>query len=200
MPDGADLASLPARVGEHSPAGVGLYLSALVEAPPVATRVPLACAVAVAEALASLVPQVTIKWPNDVLAPDGRKLAGILCEGLSRARAVVVGVGVDVGHEQFPAELAPHAVSLRMLGADAERGEVALALIGALDAWLPRAVTDWQAVQAAWRARCGTLGQPVRVGELEGTAVDLDDDGALVVEDARGRRQRVVAGDVEMER
>jgi BirA family biotin operon repressor/biotin-[acetyl-CoA-carboxylase] ligase len=180
----------------HSPTGAGLYLSTLVPAPPVPTRVPLACAVATHEALRGLAPGagLHVKWPNDVLADEGRKLAGILCEGLGRT--IVVGIGVNVAHVAFPADLAATAVSLRMLGASADRAGVALALLEALDAWLERARADWPAVRAAWRQASQTLGRPVRVGGVAGTAVDLDDDGALLVDTAAGRR-RVVAGDLE---
>jgi biotin-(acetyl-CoA carboxylase) ligase len=56
-------------------------------------------------------------------------------------------------------------------------------------------------LQAA-RARTATLGKPVTVdtGEArwQGTAVDLDDDGALLVLDAHGTVQRVLAADVSI--
>lgn len=177
----------------HSSPGEGLYLSALFAAPPVPTRVPLACAVAAARALGQWAPGLHVKWPNDVLTRDGRKLAGILCEGA--AGGVIVGIGVNVGHSTFPAELAETAVSLRMLGATTDRGAVAQALLEALDEWLPRADRDWPAVRAAWCAASRTIGTHVRTAELEGTAVDLDEDGALVVEVA-GRRARVISGDL----
>lgn len=171
----------------HSPPGAGLYLSAIVPAPGVATRVPLAAAVAAARALGPWAPGLHVKWPNDVLAGDDRKLAGILCE--ATAGRVIVGIGVNVGHADFPAELAATAVSLRMLGATPDRAVVALALLDALDEWLPRADADWPAVRSAWCQASRTIGAHVR------TAVDLDDDGALVVE-ALGHRHRVVSGDL----
>jgi BirA family biotin operon repressor/biotin-[acetyl-CoA-carboxylase] ligase len=50
-------------------------------------------------------------------------------------------------------------------------------------------------VRARWCALSETLGRRVTVDGLTGTAVDLDEDGALVVE-ADGTRRRVLAGDV----
>jgi biotin-(acetyl-CoA carboxylase) ligase len=82
-----------------------------------------------------------------------------------------------------------------MLGATPDRAAVALALLDALDEWLPRADADWAVVRAAWCAASRTIGAHVRTADLEGTAVDLDEDGALVVE-ALGRRTRVVSGDL----
>lgn len=178
----------------HSPPGAGLYLSTFVAAPPIATRIPLAAAVATHEALAALIPSgpLALKWPNDVFA-SGKKLAGILCEGL--ARGIVVGIGVNVAHASFPPELTATATSLTLLGARIDRTSVALRLVDALDAWLPRAASDWPGIRAAWSAASATLGRTVRVGTIEGTATALDDDGALVLDTATGR-QRVVAGDV----
>jgi BirA family biotin operon repressor/biotin-[acetyl-CoA-carboxylase] ligase len=174
----------------HSPAGAGLYLSLLVAAPPVPTRVPIAAAVATHEALGAFVSGLHVKWPNDVLSEGGKKLAGILCEGLGRT--IVVGIGVNVSHESFPEELRD-ATSLHMLGSIADRVDVAVTLVAALDAWLTR---PWPDVRAAWSAAASTLGTAVRIGDVSGTAADLDDDGALLVDTAGGRK-RVVAGDVE---
>ena len=51
----------------------------------------------------------------------------------------------------------------------------------------------------AYRARCSTIGRRLRVelaaGGFGGTAVEIDDDGALVV-DVDGEPRRVLAGDV----
>lgn len=183
----------------HSASGEGLYLSVLVQAPasPAAmTRLPLASAVAVHESLERIAPGLRVKWPNDVLAADGRKLAGILCEGLGRV--VIVGVGLNIAHAEMPEPLRSIAVSLRMLGASApSRTEVAIALLHALDDWLPRCETEWNEVRSAWLAASETIGRHVRIADIEGRAVALDDDGALVVETARGERKRVVSGDVE---
>ena len=63
----------------------------------------------------------SIKWPNDVLAADGRKLCGILTEEATCAatggRAFIVGVGINVNQSttDFPDELRDKASSLRIL-------------------------------------------------------------------------------------
>src|SRR5436190_1125173 len=63
---------------------------------------PLAAAVAVAEALP--VPS-EIKWPNDIWI-ERRKVAGILVEGRPQEGWAVLGIGLNVGTEAFPPELA----------------------------------------------------------------------------------------------
>jgi BirA family biotin operon repressor/biotin-[acetyl-CoA-carboxylase] ligase len=58
--------------------------------------------------------------------------------------------------------------------------------------------SDPEGVLSAWRALDGTLGHAVRVGEVQGTAVDIEVSGALVVRTPSGELNKVLAGDVEM--
>lgn len=85
----------------------------------------LACESAIAAPL-------RLRWPNDVVAPDGRKLAGVLIE--ARDRLLLVGIGINVLQAAFPAPL--DAVSLRMLGSSCSRIDASVALLRELDACL----------------------------------------------------------------
>src|SRR4029450_2511167 len=85
---------------------------ALHERPPL---LPLAAAVAVSDAVPV---DASIKWPNDVWT-CGRKLAGILVEGRPQEGWAVLGVGVNVTTESFPADLADTATSLGLAGVSA---------------------------------------------------------------------------------
>jgi len=192
----------------HSPPGENLYVSVLLrlDLPPM--RVPpvtLAAGVAVCDAVNALGVRASLKWPNDVLVERGMKVAGILTEMSTRgmrADAVVVGIGVNVNTAEFPAELA-HATSLRReLGAPLHRAQVVTGLLTALEDRFDRFVSEpTRALADAWRARSHVWGTSVRVASegvmLEGVARDLDDDGALVLETADGRRVRVIAGEVQ---
>jgi BirA family transcriptional regulator, biotin operon repressor / biotin---[acetyl-CoA-carboxylase] ligase len=126
----------------HSPPGENLYASFVLRPslpPNAAPVVTLAAGLAVADAVAPLVPgrTVALKWPNDVLVDD-RKVAGILTEAnLSDARAswIVIGVGINVRTTTFPAEVALRATSLALAGADdLDRGALFVALAVALSA------------------------------------------------------------------
>jgi BirA family transcriptional regulator, biotin operon repressor / biotin---[acetyl-CoA-carboxylase] ligase len=141
---------------------------------------PLAAAVAVCEALPV---EARIKWPNDVWI-DGRKVAGILVEARPQEGWAVLGIGLNVATEQFPAEL--NATSLRLTGLSLTRAETLAALLGSLEAWLPRSTDE---VLAAWRSRDALLGRTVRWadGSQEGVAAGVDDSGALIVDTADGR-------------
>jgi BirA family biotin operon repressor/biotin-[acetyl-CoA-carboxylase] ligase len=165
------------------------------------------------------------KWPNDLVWPGdgsapGRKLAGILAEadwpagstadaGYRRPREgeripVVVGIGLNTDWpDELPEELADVAVACNhVTGVAPDREDLVVALLHRLAAWYePLAATQDRApLVAAWRARSATLGRRVRVDlgtdDVEGTAVDLTEDGHLVVELLEGGRRTLAVGDV----
>lgn len=133
-----------------------------------------------------------LKWPNDLLAPDGRKLAGVLLEAKAEGEEVayaLLGVGVNVAW-------APEgAASLQEFGPYSRR-EVLLAFLRHLEALLPL-LEDPETLLARYRQASSTLGQRVRVetpkGRVEGVAEDLLPDGSLLVGGVR-----VGAGEVEL--
>jgi BirA family biotin operon repressor/biotin-[acetyl-CoA-carboxylase] ligase len=159
--------------------------------------------------------ELAIKWPNDLLAPDGRKVAGVLAEAdlanpadwlAGRRPPIVVGIGINLNWPEadgdLPADLVGLATSLRQqLGHPVDRSGVFEALLRALEprvadlgtaAGRIRQVDDFQ-------ARCTTIGTRVRVqladSRFEGTACAMTPEGHLVVETGHGSRT-VVAGDV----
>jgi BirA family biotin operon repressor/biotin-[acetyl-CoA-carboxylase] ligase len=194
--------------GWLSPAGRNLYLSvAFVPAIGAADawRIGLATALAVADACATVAP-VGLKWPNDVVAAaDGRKLGGLLIETIAegdRLRGAVLGIGINVNwrRAEMPAELRDDATSLADLaGADINRDTLLSRLVGALAAEID-AIEAGASPLERYRARCTTLGSSVSVETgsdvVTGTAIDLAETGALVVEDALGRRHVLSGGEV----
>jgi BirA family transcriptional regulator, biotin operon repressor / biotin---[acetyl-CoA-carboxylase] ligase len=143
-------------------------------------RLPLTAAVAVCDALPV---DAAIKWPNDVWI-DGRKVAGILVEGRPQEGWAVLGIGLNVGTERFPDDLADTATSLRLAGLRRSPEEVLCDVLSSLDEWLgapPARVLE------AWRSRDALKGEGVRWSDGEGVAGGIDDSGALLVETADGR-------------
>lgn len=121
---------------------------------------------------------VRVKWPNDLVSADGHKLAGLLAEletDGDRVAFVILGVGLNVGQLSFPPDL-PNATSLARLHGPQDREEVLDRAVSALLAW--SAHPDRLDL---WRRRAHTLGRHVRIGEIEGVATGLRDDGALIV-------------------
>jgi BirA family biotin operon repressor/biotin-[acetyl-CoA-carboxylase] ligase len=193
----------------ESPAG-NLFASVLL--PPLAgdriTALPLAAGLAVAEALDGHGVAAQLKWPNDLLV-GGRKLAGILAEGLAGAgglEAVVLGVGVNVRLDPatLPAELVSKATSLLAeTGRAPDVVEVLASVLARLPAWYHAlAHRGGAAVVAAWRARSlPWWGRAVeaRSGNevMRGIALDVDARGALLLGREDGSRVALFSGEVQ---
>lgn len=158
----------------------------------------LMTAVAVARALGRVAGVETgLKWPNDILVGE-RKVAGILLESrLARQPVVVIGVGINLAQERFCADLQARAISVRQAsGRLVEPDRLLGAVLDEVDGWRERLEGEgFLSIRAAWKTLSTTLGAWVRVDEVSGRAVDLDEDGALVIDDGR-TRHRVMAGEL----
>jgi BirA family biotin operon repressor/biotin-[acetyl-CoA-carboxylase] ligase len=142
-------------------------------------RLPLTAAVAVCDALPV---EAAIKWPNDVWI-GGRKVAGILVEGRPQEGWAVLGIGLNVSTEGFPAELADTATSLRLAGLTRSPERVLRALLSSLETWLGAPPAR---VLQAWRSLDALKSERVRWAGGEGVADGIDDSGALRVETSAG--------------
>jgi len=186
-----------------SPEG-GLWMSVILKPKTSIENVPklvFVGALAVVDALAKYGIPAEIKWPNDVLV-EGRKIAGILSE-CRLDRFAVLGIGLNVNNE-IPEELEDSAVSMKgLLGFEVDLDEVLQRILRALSYWYSLFKSGrHREILDAVRRRSAVLGRHVRVIEdgevlLEGTALDIDDDGALVVETDEGTK-RVLYGDVSI--
>jgi len=175
-----------------------VLLSVLLRAEPFVvdpSTMPLRVGLAAARAIESVAGvRVLLKWPNDLLLADARKIAGILCEGATAQEGpwLVAGIGINVNQVEadFPPELRQHASSLRMAGARVDRP----ALIGALlDALRPFAIQPPPLDQPALEGlahRDALAGHLISIDdEPAGTARGIAPDGSLIVESAAGSRR-----------
>jgi BirA family biotin operon repressor/biotin-[acetyl-CoA-carboxylase] ligase len=148
-----------------------------------------------------------IKWPNDILLQD-RKIAGLLNEihsEIDRIHFVILGIGVNLNTDEsmFSKNIRGTATSLRIeMGRTISRKAFLQVLLQELERWYSIFIHEGSpAILKAWRSRAHIKGRRVSVtsfGErLTGVAIDVDSDGALILETENGRRRRVVAGDVE---
>jgi len=190
----------------QSPRG-NLYTSCILRPdvkPARAAELGFVAAVAMAETVRALLPAavpVALKWPNDVLV-DGGKVAGILLEAQSGPNGMVdwlvLGMGINI--VAAPDDTPYRAVALRPQGAVADAALVLELLYGALaerlDAWQR---DGFAGIRTRWLTLARGLGAPIEVRQgdaiVAGRFVDLDPDGALVLETAGGRR-RITTGDV----
>jgi BirA family biotin operon repressor/biotin-[acetyl-CoA-carboxylase] ligase len=210
----------------EAPPGASLLASILLRPPTrVLSCASMAVSVAAAEAVEGVAgAHVGLKWPNDLVWPgDGsapdRKLAGILAEadwppgsdiasgprqpGPNERAVVVVGIGLNVDWpDELPPDLADIAVALNhIVGHPVDREDLLVALLERLDRHDRQLRDDGPSgLLATWRERSATLGRRVRVDlgadELVGKAVDVTDEGHLVVHTDEGERRTVAVGDV----
>ncbi len=200
----------------QAPPGASIAVSCVVPAPVDRAAdwgwLPLLTGMAMRAALADVAHvEVRLKWPNDVLAQEGtgspeapwRKISGILCEMVPEDGLVVIGAGanIDQTRGELPVET---ATSLALCGAvDIRREDVIVRYLGTLAdlhlAWSTGGA-QLDAVRAAYRSSCLTIGHEVDVLQpdgqvVRGTATGVDDGGRLVVA-ADGLSTAHAAGDV----
>lgn len=139
-----------------------------------------------------------LKWPNDILV-DGQKICGVLSQMEAEGDQVAhmnIGIGLNVNNTPQTEE--PAAISLAaLLDRPVPRRNI---LVAFLDAFEKRVLMfDPHAVIEQWKSYNMTLGRHVRVSTIkewvEGTAMDVDPNGGLILQLADGTRQTVIYGD-----
>lgn len=153
------------------------------------SRLALLAGLTAHETLSPMRPDLSLKWPNDILAPEG-KVAGVLVEG--SGASVVVGMGANLWWADPPAGYAtvlsePPADGLRTeLAADFARAMLRRAL-GPSEPW----------GRSRYRAICSTLGRRISwEPEGEGVATDIDQLGRLVVRTGPGVEVALSSGEI----
>ena len=155
-----------------------------------------------------------IKWPNDLLL-NGKKIVGILCEGVSygyqqQGRGILCGIGINLAQPQsyFDAAGLPNGTSLALQGAKVD--------LSTDPAWLAEGLTDFgfdrnmyvfardgfAPFREEYKAACVNLGRRVTFdlpdgGQGAGEAVDVDEEGRLVVRTDSGE-VHVFTGEVSV--
>jgi BirA family transcriptional regulator, biotin operon repressor / biotin---[acetyl-CoA-carboxylase] ligase len=140
-----------------------------------------------------------LKWPNDLLI-IGKKFCGILTEmnaEATRVRYIVIGIGINVNHASFPAELEPIATSLRLAGGrELSRVDLCAALLKSLDREY-RAILEKTDARESVLKRFQERSSMVRdrqvyvdedSGGYEGSTYGLDPRGFLQVRTLQGLR------------
>ncbi|NYF88077.1 biotin--[acetyl-CoA-carboxylase] ligase [Tunturiibacter empetritectus] len=203
----------------HSIPGDGLYLSVLLR-PQIALVDALWLSLATGLAAQAAIAAVTglrpdIRWPNDLLL-DEKKCGGILVETSSipsqsdtptMLRYAVIGIGINVNHSNFPAEIEPFATSLRREGGSSHpRERVLIELLRALDEEihlledeLREASTRPSLLERFEAASSWVRGKRVRVDEdggYTGVTTGLDPRGFLRIAGDDGELHTVLSGGV----
>ncbi len=201
------------RLGRQwfSPPYLNLYISIILRPeilPNQASMITLLSAVSTAESIKKYSDiNPSIKWPNDILI-GGKKVAGILNEidsETDRIHFIILGIGINIniGKEEFPKDIREYATSLKIeTGREVSRKEFICFLFKEIEDWYERFIREGnKPVLDAWRRWADIKDKMVRVSsfkdEVIGKAIDIDSDGALIIEDKDGKLMRIIAGDVE---
>ena len=139
-----------------------------------------------------------VKWPNDILVA-GRKISGMLSELEAEAdRVFFINIGMGINVNNDPSAEEPGASSLGLIaGRELSKKELLSSFLEDFGQRMRRA--DFDRVIPKWKEYSVTLGRRVKIvtqrEETEGRAVDVDENGALVLELASGELKKIIYGD-----
>jgi BirA family biotin operon repressor/biotin-[acetyl-CoA-carboxylase] ligase len=192
--------------GWNSPKYRGIYLSLILRPkilPAACPILTLMSAVSICEAVKEVIDlDVQIKWPNDIFIHN-KKLAGILTEmnaEVDKVNFVVIGIGLNVNNDKK--SLIAQATSLK------EEQGLEVNRVVLLQELLRRIESNYFLLEDRgsseiinkWRNFALTLGTRVKVDyqdkHIEGCAVDIDQDGSLLIRKDSGVIQKISSGDV----
>lgn len=195
-----------------SPKGKGIWMSIILKPkvdPMKVAKITLLGAAAVTKALNNLNIRSQIKWPNDILI-DGKKICGILTEmncELNMINYVVMGIGINVNLDanEIPEDLRDKATSVKISeGKEINRKELLANILNEFEE-LYLSFRDKDDVSYAidiCRKNSALIGKEIRVIKGEeiklGKALDINEEGQLVVEFENGVVENVYSGEVSV--
>ena len=171
----------------HSPEG-GLWCSLVVRHGPEPV-VNLAAALAVAKTLEYFGLETKLKWPNDVHI-DQRKICGILSE--TEDDFMIIGVGVNLNNKEFP----EHISGTSYVSEIGKEIDVMKFLEKFVEIFYTVVQEDFL---REYRKYSSTIGSRVTIkngGEITGTAVDVDEQGRLILRLENGKKMKIYSGEV----
>lgn len=196
-----------------SPKYKGLWFSIVLTPDMEPQYAPMISHVAAAALIKSFVnlgfSDVKCKWPNDIII-NGKKVCGILTElsaELSRINHIVVGIGINVNLEEndFPMELLDKASSLKLIkGKDIERKALLVDILQNFEALYEKfeKELDIKTSINICKEYSAVLGKEVylinKTEKEKVTAVDIDDKGQLIVQDAQGNLKEIISGEISV--
>lgn len=195
----------------YSPKYEGILFSLILRPnflPTEASKMTLLAAVSVVLAIEKITGiKLGIKWPNDILY-ENKKLVGILTElngEMDRINYIVLGIGINVNlrMENVPKDIKNTLTSLNLITKNKiDRKQLFIKIIEEFDILYKEVEAKGFAhILDLWREYSITLNKEIKViapnEEYIGKAIDIDEDGALIV-NCNGKIKKVIAGDVSI--
>ncbi len=191
-----------------------IYFSVLLApklSPPKFPMINIAAGLAVIEALEVCgIKDPKIKWPNDVYIQQ-KKAAGILSELLTsdvkERPFIILGIGINVSAnlEDFPNELRDRATALSLTGCTCDRLELLCKVLNALESWfLMLEHGNFKLIQSEFSKKWLFHEKQIVVNmdsnrSLQGKAMGIDEDGALLLQKSSSEIARVFSGEVTLQ-
>ncbi|HCQ88948.1 MAG TPA: biotin--[acetyl-CoA-carboxylase] ligase [Clostridium sp.] len=193
-----------------SPKSSGIWMSIILKpniSPMMASRVTLIGAAAVHKALEEISIDAKIKWPNDIVL-NNKKLCGILTEmsgEMDKLNYIVMGIGLNVNEEDFSDELKNIATSLKIeKNEHINRKELFGKILNNFEILYDEFKNHGNIASTVNICRKNSLllGKEVRVINGMKTvtvkALDLDEDGELLVEYEDKSKGKIISGEVSV--
>lgn len=195
-----------------SPKHKGIWMSVILRPdidPVNASNITLLGSAAVFEAMKAMGVSPGIKWPNDIIL-KGRKLCGILTEmssELNQINYLIMGIGVNVNTSQgeFPEELKNIATSLKSSeGHDYSRQELTGLILSHFERFYDKFIkeNDMKSAIEISRKHSVLLGKEIQIFNkgvpVGAKAIDINDQGLLVIEHPDGKMESIISGEVSM--
>jgi BirA family biotin operon repressor/biotin-[acetyl-CoA-carboxylase] ligase len=180
----------------YSPVG-GLWFSIILK-PKNQSIVSLLIGVALCDGLKAFTVEPHIKWPNDILV-NSKKVAGVLTEIVQDT--IVVGIGLNVNVRTFPDNLDKTATSLFLeTGREFDKEKILNCILKEIEKrFTVTEEANTQTLLNDWCRYSDTIGRHVTIQTpqytVEGEALDINEDGSLLVKRADGSVQTIIAGD-----
>lgn len=190
-----------------SPPEGGLYLSIILRPrlmPSQIVQIPLIAGVAAIRAITHTISlQPKLKWPNDIII-NGKKTGGILtemCSEIDGVNYVILGIGININTPSRVLVSSGLATSLAdECGECVSRVKLVQHLFSALETLYTRFLTSgFDPLRNEWKRLNNTIGSRVRIingDEINGEAIDIDEEGFLLVRKDNGDIKRIISGDV----
>ncbi len=139
-----------------------------------------------------------VKWPNDILV-QGKKISGMLSQmdaEVDQVNCLNIGIGLNVNND--PTAKEPNASSLKiLLGRQCSRKRILTAFLNSFENWMKD--PDLETVIDEWKKYTITINQRVKIittnSVFEGIAVDVDHNGALLLQLENKTIKTVTFGD-----
>lgn len=190
----------------------GIWMSIILKPqiePQDAVKITQVAAAAVWKAIAQMGIKTQIKWPNDIVL-NGKKVCGILTEmsgELNRLNYLVVGIGINTNTniDEFPEEIRNMATSIKTeTGEEIKRKELVALILNNFEALYDQLINDRSIKEAIniCKENSALIGRDVRLivrgDEKEVKAIDINEDGELIVQDKEGEISKVISGEVSV--